>query len=155
VNIDEQVTYLMQGTNYGDDEIKNSMTAELKQRLVEAEKEKRPLRLYCGYDPTKVDLHLGHTITMRKLAQFQELGHDVTFLIGDYTALIGDPSDKDVTRPILTPEQVKENARTYSEQAFRILDPQKTKIRYNSEWLSKITFAELIRLASISPCSNF
>jgi tyrosyl-tRNA synthetase len=148
VNIDEQVTYLMQGTNYGDDEIKNSMTAELKQRLVEAEKEKRPLRLYCGYDPTKVDLHLGHTITMRKLAQFQELGHDVTFLIGDYTALIGDPSDKDVTRPILTPEQVKENARTYSEQAFRILDPQKTKIRYNSEWLSKITFAELIRLAS-------
>ncbi len=148
MNIDEQVTYLMQGTNYGDDEIKKSMTAELKQRLVEAEKEKRPLQLYCGYDPTKVDLHLGHTITMRKLAQFQELGHDVTFLIGDYTALIGDPSDKDVTRPILTPEQVKENARTYSEQAFRILDPQKTKIRYNSEWLSKITFAELIRLAS-------
>jgi tyrosyl-tRNA synthetase len=148
VNIDEQVTYLMQGTNYGDDEIKNSMAAELKQRLVEAEKEKRPLQLYCGYDPTKADLHLGHTVTMRKLAQFQELGHEVTFLIGDYTALIGDPSDKDVTRPILTPEQVKENARTYSEQAFRILDPHKTKIRYNSEWLSKITFAELIRLAS-------
>jgi tyrosyl-tRNA synthetase len=148
VNIDEQVTYLMQGTSYGDDEIKKAMTAELKQRLVEAEKEKRPLQLYCGYDPTKADLHLGHTVTMRKLAQFQELGHDVTFLIGDYTALIGDPSDKDVTRPILTPEQVKENARTYSEQAFRILDPQKTRIRYNSEWLSKITFAELIKLAS-------
>jgi tyrosyl-tRNA synthetase len=148
VNIDEQVTYLMQGTNYGDDEVKNAMTVELKQRLVEAEKEKRPLQLYCGYDPTKADLHLGHTVTMRKLAQFQEIGHDVTFLIGDYTALIGDPSDKDVTRPILTPEQVKENARTYSEQAFRILDPQKTRIRYNSEWLSKITFAELIRLAS-------
>jgi tyrosyl-tRNA synthetase len=87
-------------------------------------------------------------VTMRKLAQFQELGHEVTFLIGDYTALIGDPSDKDVTRPILTSEQVRKNARTYAEQAFRILDPQKTKIRYNSEWLSKITFAELIRLAS-------
>jgi tyrosyl-tRNA synthetase len=148
VNNEEQVTYLMQGTSYGDDEIKKAMTAELKQRLLEAEKEKRPLQLYCGYDPTKADLHLGHTVTMRKLAQFQELGHDVTFLIGDYTALIGDPSDKDVTRPILTQEQVKENARTYSEQAFRILDPQKTKIRYNSEWLSKISFAELIRLAS-------
>ena len=148
MNIDEQVTYLMQGTEYGDDEIKNAMTAELKQRLLDAKKEHRPLQLYCGYDPTKADLHLGHTLTMRKLAQFQELGHEVTFLIGDYTALIGDPSDKDVTRPILTPEQVRENARTYAEQAFRILDPQKTKIRYNSEWLSKITFAELIRLAS-------
>jgi tyrosyl-tRNA synthetase len=148
VNIDEQVPYLMLGTEYGDDEIKKAMTSELQQRLVEAEKENRPLRLYCGYDPTKADLHLGHTVTMRKLAQFQELGHEVTFLIGDYTALIGDPSDKDVTRPILSPEQVRENARSYAEQAFRILDPQKTKIRYNSEWLSKITFAELIRLAS-------
>lgn len=148
MNIDEQVIFLMQGADYGDEDIKRAMTAELRQRLVEAEKENRPLRLYCGYDPTKADLHLGHTVTMRKLAQFQELGHEVTFLIGDYTALIGDPSDKDVTRPILTPEQVHENSRTYAEQAFRILDPQKTKIRYNSEWLSKITFAELIRLAS-------
>ena len=148
MNIDEQVIFLMQGADYGDEDIKRAMTAELRQRLVEAEKENRPLKLYCGYDPTKADLHLGHTVTMRKLAQFQELGHEVTFLIGDYTALIGDPSDKDVTRPILTPEQVRENSRTYAEQAFRILDPQKTKIRYNSEWLSKITFAELIRLAS-------
>lgn len=148
MNIEEQVTYLMQGTDYGDAEVKSAMTAELRTRLEEANKEKRPLKLYCGYDPTKADLHLGHTVTMRKLAQFQELGHEVTFLIGDYTALIGDPSDKDVTRPILSAQQVKENARTYAEQAFRILDPQKTKIRYNSEWLSKISFAELIRLAS-------
>jgi tyrosyl-tRNA synthetase len=148
VNIEEQVNYLMQGTDYGDEEVKRAMTLELRTRLEEAKKEKRPLRLYCGYDPTKADLHLGHTVTMRKLAQFQELGHDVTFLIGDYTALIGDPSDKDVTRPILSPQQVQENARTYAQQAFRILDPQKTRIRYNSEWLSKITFAELIRLAS-------
>ena len=148
MNIKEQVTYLMQGTDYGDEEVKKAMTSELRSRLQEAEQEKRPLKLYCGYDPTKADLHLGHTITMRKLAQFQELGHEVTFLIGDYTALVGDPSDKDVTRPILSPQKIKENARTYEEQAFRILDPKKTKIRYNSEWLSKLSFAELIKLAS-------
>lgn len=148
MNIEEQVTYLMQGTDYGDEEVKKAMTSELRSRLQEAEQERRPLKLYCGYDPTKADLHLGHTITMRKLAQFQELGHEVTFLIGDYTALVGDPSDKDVTRPILSPQKIKENARTYEEQAFRILDPKKTKIRYNSEWLSKLSFAELIKLAS-------
>ena len=122
------------------------MRQELHDRLVQAEKEKRPLKVYCGYDPTKADLHLGHTVTMRKLRQFQELGHEVTFLIGDYTALIGDPSDKDVTRPILTKEEIQENANTYAEQAFRILDPEKTVIRYNSEWLSKLNFAQIIRL---------
>jgi len=138
----------MQGTEYGDDQIKQAMTVELKERLILAHQNKRPLKIYCGYDPTKADLHLGHTLTMRKLRQFQELGHEVTFLIGDYTALIGDPSDKDVTRPILTSEQVKANALTYAEQAFRILDRDRTIIRYNSEWLSKISFAELIKLAS-------
>ncbi|HAF63003.1 MAG TPA: tyrosine--tRNA ligase [Anaerolineaceae bacterium] len=148
MNIDDQVALLMQGTEYGDDEIKESMREELKQRLNQAEKENRPLRIYCGYDPTKADLHLGHTVTMRKLRQFQELGHHVIFLIGDFTALIGDPSDKDVTRPILTREQVEKNAHTYAEQAFRILDPQKTEIRYNSEWLSKLGFADLIKVAS-------
>ena len=136
----------MQGTEYGDEEIKKAMRQELHDRLVQAEKEKRPLKVYCGYDPTKADLHLGHTVTMRKLRQFQELGHEVTFLIGDYTALIGDPSDKDVTRPILTKEEIQENANTYAEQAFRILDPEKTVIRYNSEWLSKLNFAQIIRL---------
>jgi len=148
VNIDEQVALLMQGTEYGDEEIKKAMGEELKQRLVQAEKENRPLRIYCGYDPTKADLHLGHTVTMRKLRQFQELGHHVIFLIGDFTALIGDPSDKDVTRPILTPEQVEKNALTYEEQAFRILDPEKTEIRHNSEWLSKLGFSDLIKVAS-------
>jgi tyrosyl-tRNA synthetase len=148
VNIDQQVAYLMQGTEYGDDTIKQVMAAELKERIIEAEKEKRPLRIYCGYDPTKADLHLGHTVTMRKLAQFQELGHEVTFLIGDYTALIGDPSDKDITRPILKLEEIQANSQTYAEQAFRILDPKKTKVRYNSEWLSKLTFAEIIKLTS-------
>ena len=148
MNIDQQVNYLMQGTEYGDKEIRRVMGAELKQRLTEAQNEKRPLKIYCGYDPTKADLHLGHTVTMRKLAQFQELGHEVTFLIGDYTALIGDPSDKDITRPILSDEEVRANGLTYAKQAFRILDPEKTKIRYNSEWLSKLTFAEIIKLAS-------
>lgn len=148
MNIDEQVEYLMQGTEYGDETLAKTMAAELKQRLMEVEKEGRPLRVYCGYDPRKADLHLGHTVPMRKMRQFQELGHEVTFVIGTYTSLIGDPSDKDKLRPQLTQEEVEYNARTYAEQAFRILDPKKTKIRYNAEWLSKITFEELIRLAS-------
>lgn len=148
MNIDEQVEYLMRGTEYGDEELKKAMTEELRQRLMEAEKEGRPLRVYCGYDPRTADLHLGHTITMRKLRQFQELGHEVTFLIGTYTSLIGDPSDKDVLRPQLTPEEVERNARTYAEQAYKVLDREKTIIRYNAEWLSKLTFADLIHLAS-------
>ena len=135
MNIDDQVALLMQGTEYGDDEIKQVMAAELRERLIQAQEENRPLKVYCGYDPTHTDLHLGHTVTMRKLRQFQELGHEVTFLIGDYTALIGDPSDKDVTRPVLQPADIRKNAETYAQQAFRILDPQKTIIRYNSEWL--------------------
>lgn len=124
------------------------MRRELRERLIEAEKQGRPLRVYCGYDPRTTDLHLGHTITMRKLRQFQELGHDVTFLIGTFTSLIGDPSDKDKAREQLTMEQVHENARTYAEQAFKILDRDLTRIRYNDEWLSKLDFADIIRLAS-------
>lgn len=146
MNIEEQVELLMQGTEYGDDETKKAMTTELRQRLVDAQKEGRPLRVYCGYDPTSTDLHLGHTITMRKLRQFQDLGHDVTFLIGSYTALVGDPSDKNKARPILTEEQVAHNAQTYAEQAFRVLDREKTKIRYNGEWLSELSLIDLIRL---------
>lgn len=136
----------MQGTEYGDEELKQAMTNELRQRLLDAQKEGRPLRVYCGYDPTSTDLHLGHTITMRKLRQFQDLGHEVTFLIGSYTALVGDPSDKNKARPILTEEQVAENAQTYAEQAFRVLDREKTKVRYNGEWLSKLSLVDLIRL---------
>ncbi len=146
MSVDEQVALLMQGTDYGDDELRAVMQQELRQRLLEAEREGRPLRVYCGYDPTSTDLHLGHTITMRKLRQFQDLGHEVTFLIGTYTALVGDPSDKNKARPVLTEAQVAENARTYAEQAFRVLDREKTKIRYNGEWLSKLTLVDLIRL---------
>jgi tyrosyl-tRNA synthetase len=148
MNIDEQVTWLMQGVEYGDEALRRAMETELRERLIEAGKEGRPLRVYCGYDPRRADLHLGHTVTMRKLRQFQDLGHEVIFLIGTYTSLIGDPSDKDVLRPRLTPEEVAENARTYAEQAFRVLDPQKTVVRYNAEWLSKLDFADLIQLAS-------
>jgi len=146
MNMEEQVELLMLGTEYGDEDLKKAMTNELRQRLIDAEKEGRPLRVYCGYDPTSTDLHLGHTITMRKLRQFQDLGHDVTFLIGSYTALVGDPSDKNKARPILTEEQVAHNAQTYSEQAFRVLDPAKTKVRYNGEWLSELSLVDLIRL---------
>ena len=146
MNIEEQVELLMQGTEYGDEDLKKAMTTELRQRLLDAQKEGRPLRVYCGYDPTSTDLHLGHTITMRKLRQFQDLGHEVTFLIGSYTALVGDPSDKNKARPILTEEQVAHNAQTYSEQAFRVLDHEKTKVRSNGTWLSELSLLDLIRL---------
>ena len=144
LSIDEQVAILMQGTEYGSEELRQSMENELRERLQEG----RPLRVYLGVDPRTTDLHLGHTVPMRKLRQFQELGHDCTFLIGNFTSLIGDPSDKDQTRPQLTPEEIERNAQTYAEQAFKILDPEKTHIRYNAEWLSKLTFADVIKLAS-------
>ena len=146
--LDEQLDVLMSGAEYGDPEITNTMRRELRERLIEAENEGRPLRVYCGYDPRTADLHLGHTISMRKLRQFQEFGHDVTFLIGTFTSLIGDPSDKDKAREQLTREQVEENARTYTEQAFKILDPELTRVRQNDEWLSTLDFADIIRLAS-------
>ena len=142
--VDEQVAILMQGAEFGDPQIYQVMEAELRERL----QERRPLRVYCGYDPTAPDIHLGHTVTMRKLRQFQDLGHEVTFLIGTFTGLVGDPSDKDTTRPQRTPEELMANATTYAEQAFKILDRSKTLIRYNADWLSKLTFADTIRLAS-------
>ena len=148
MTIDEQVTYLMQGADYGDEQVKKAMAEELKDRLIEAQKENRPLRIYCGYDPTAPDLHLGHTVTMRKLRQFQELGHDVIFLIGDFTTLVGDPSDKDKLRPQLSPEEIARNANTYAEQSYKVLDPEKTIIRNNAEWLSKLSFEDLIRLSA-------
>lgn len=146
--IDEQVDILMSGTDYGDPQTKEAMRNELRERLVEAERQGRPLRVYCGYDPRTSDLHLGHTITMRKLRQFQEFGHDVTFLVGTFTSLIGDPSDKDKARAQLTRDEVEHNARTYADQAFKILDRDLTRVRHNDEWLSSLDFADIIRLAS-------
>lgn len=148
MTIDEQVEYLMQGADFGDASIAETMAVELKERLIESAKSGRPLRVYCGYDPTSTDLHLGHTVTMRKLRQFQELGHQVLFVIGSFTAMIGDPSDKDKLRKQLTHEEVMKNGRTYAEQAFRILDPEKTEVVYNHEWLGKLAFTDLIDLAS-------
>jgi len=146
MDIDQQISLLMQGTEYGDNELAAFMASELKHLLINAEKTKKPLNVYCGYDPTSSDLHLGHTITMRKLRQFQDLGHNVTFLIGSYTALVGDPSDKNKARPVLSQEQVGEYSRTYAEQAFRVLDQEKTKIRYNGEWLSELSLVDMIKL---------
>lgn len=148
MTIDEQVAYLMQGTEYGDAQIKQNMTEELRQRLHLARQQNRPLEVYCGFDPRTSDLHLGHTVPMRKMRQFQELGHHVTFVVGSYTALIGDPSDKDKLRPRLTIEEVEHNARTYAEQAFKILEKDKTTIRHNGEWLAKLTLLDLIQLGT-------
>lgn len=148
MNIEQQVSYLMRGTAYGDQAMYEAMKQELRMRLVESERTGRPLKVYCGYDPRTSDLHIGHTVTMRKLRQFQELGHHVIFLIGTYTALIGDPSDKDKLRAQLTPDEAKQNAESYAEQAFRILDREQTTIHYNAEWLASLTLKDLIHLAS-------
>jgi tyrosyl-tRNA synthetase len=148
MSVEDQVALLMQGAEYGDEQLMQAMQAELKQRLLESEKTGQPLRVYCGYDPTSPDLHLGHTVTMRKLRQFQDLGHEVTFVIGSFTALVGDPSDKDGARPRLSKEQIAAFAETYTEQAFKILDPERTNVRFNDEWLSQVTLEQFIDLAS-------
>ena len=150
-SVKEQLRVLMHGTEFGDETTRQTMERELRTRL----EEDRPLRVYCGYDPTKVDLHLGHTVTMRKLRQFQEFGHDVTFLIGSFTALIGDPSGADKTRPMLTPEEIEANAKTYTDQAFHILDAERTTIRFNEEWLSQLDFADVLRLTSQFTLAQF
>jgi len=116
--------------------------------LLKKLKENRPLKIKAGFDPTAPDLHLGHTVLINKLKTFQDLGHEVTFLIGDYTAMIGDPTGKSATRPPLSREQVEANAKTYQEQVFKILDPNKTKVRFNSEWFNQKSAADLIQLAS-------
>jgi len=122
----------------------------LEKKLAEAEKEGRPLRVKAGFDPTAPDLHLGHTVLLEKLRQFQSLGHQVVFLIGDFTGMIGDPSGKNETRPPLTREEVLENAETYKQQVFKVLDPARTEVRFNSEWLSGLDAADLIRIAAKS-----
>ena len=116
--------------------------------LLKKLKKNRPLKIKAGFDPTAPDLHLGHTVLINKLKVFQDLGHEVFFLIGDYTAMIGDPTGKSATRPPLSREQVLENAKTYQEQVFKILDPNKTKVVFNSEWFAQKTAADLIQLAS-------
>lgn len=148
MNIDDQVNMLMQGTEYGDEELKAAMGKELRARLEKAEAQGRKLRVYCGFDPRTSDLHLGHMVPIRKLHQFQQLGHEVIFLVGRYTSLIGDPSDKDKLRPQITLEEATANAETYAEQAFHLLDPSKTRIEFNDQWLAELTFKHLIDAAS-------
>lgn len=149
--VDEQMRVFMAGTEFGDDATRRVMERDLRARL----EEDRPLRVYAGFDPTKVDLTLGHAVPMRKLRQFQEFGHDVTFLIGNFTALVGDPTGRDTTRPVLTREQVAENAKTYTDQAFVILDRAKTKVAYNADWLDALGFADVLRLTGQYTVAQF
>jgi len=119
----------------------------VEEALLKRLKEDRPLKIKAGFDPTRPDLHLGHTVLMNKMRQFQELGHEVIFVVGDFTAMIGDPSGRSATRPVATREEILEGAKTYAEQAFKVLDPDKTKVVYNSEWLGEMQFDDVIRLA--------
>ncbi|HBY56950.1 MAG TPA: tyrosine--tRNA ligase [Candidatus Atribacteria bacterium] len=121
---------------------------ELIKKLERSREEKRPLRIKQGFDPNAPDIHLGHTVGLRKLRQFQDLGHDVYFLIGDFTGMIGDPSGRSATRKQLTEEEVKKNAETYKAQVFKILNPEKTKVVFNSHWLGKLSFAEVLKICS-------
>ena len=122
--------------------------SDLRERLEESRKAGRPLRVKAGFDPTAPDLHLGHTVLMRKLRHFQQLGHTVIFLIGDFTSLIGDPTGRNVTRKPLTREEIDKNAETYKAQVFRILDEKATEVRYNSEWLNKLGYEDTVRLTA-------
>jgi tyrosyl-tRNA synthetase len=121
---------------------------ELSRKVAASEREKRPLRVKAGFDPTAPDLHLGHTVLIQKLKHFQEAGHQVVFLIGDFTGMIGDPSGKSETRKALTREDVERNAATYKEQIFKILDPDRTEVRFNSEWLSPLRIEDMVRVAA-------
>jgi tyrosyl-tRNA synthetase len=139
---DEQLTYLKKGLS---DLIREE---DLRERIILRAKEGRPLRVKAGFDPTAPDLHLGHTVLLRKMKHFQDLGHQIVFLIGATTAMIGDPSGRNATRPPLTLEEIEANTETYKSQVFKILDPEKTEIRFNSEWLASLSFLDVIRLCS-------
>jgi len=140
--VDEQLDLLQKGA------AEIIRVSDLRERLEQSRRTGEPLRVKAGFDPTAPDLHLGHTVLMRKLKHFQDLGHQVIFLVGDYTSLIGDPTGRNVTRKPLTREQIDQNARTYTDQVFRILDRDRTEVRFNSEWLGKLTFEDIIRLAA-------
>ena len=146
--VERQHALIMRGTAYGDEGTRRAMDRELRERLTEALLADRPLRVYLGVDPTSPDLHIGHCVTLRKLALFQQLGHQSILLIGDFTGLVGDPSDKDSLRPMQAAETLERNAATYREQAFKLLDPERTEVRRNSEWLGRMSFGDVVRLAA-------
>ena len=138
MNLEEQIAELERGAH------EVLAAADLRKKLGRA----LPLRVKAGFDPTAPDLHLGHTVLLNKMRQFQQFGHEVTFLIGDFTGMIGDPSGRNATRPPLTPEEIQANADTYASQVFRILDRERTRIDFNSRWLSKLTSTEMVKLAA-------
>jgi tyrosyl-tRNA synthetase len=138
--VEEQLAYLKKGV------AEIIREEDLKSKLEQSAKTGNPLRVYLGVDPTAPDIHLGHTVVLRKLKHFQDLGHTAIFLIGDFSAMIGDPTGQSETRPPLTREQVDANAKTYLAQVFKLLDPQKTEVRYNSEWLEKLSSYDVVRL---------
>jgi len=140
--VDEQLDVIRRGT------VEIVPEEELVEKLKKSKEENKPLKIKLGCDPTRPDLHLGHSVILRKLRQFQDLGHEAILIIGDFTALIGDPTGQNETRPALTPEEIKENAKTYLDQATKILDEDKTTILYNSEWLGKMGFEDVIKLTS-------
>jgi tyrosyl-tRNA synthetase len=142
LSIDEQIAYLTKGT------VDVVRVEELRGKLERSAKTGKPLRVKVGFDPSAPDIHLGHTVVMRKMKHFQDLGHTVYFLIGDFTGLIGDPSGKSKTRPQLTREQIEENAETYKEQVFKILDPEKTEVPFNSSWLNNLNGEAMVRLTA-------
>src|SRR6185312_2369041 len=146
--VEEQLTYIKKGSS---EIVKES---ELRERLEKSRKSGMPLRVKAGFDPTAPDLHLGHTVLLRKLKHFQDLGHTVIFLIGDFTGMIGDPTGRSVTRPPLTPEELKRNAETYMEQVYKILSRQATELRFNNEWFGKMGAADWIRLAAKTTVSQ-
>ena len=142
LTLDEQIQYLLKGM------AEIIREEDLRQRLSGAAKQGRPLRVKVGFDPTAPDLHLGHTVILRKMKHFQDLGHTVIFMIGDATSLIGDPTGRNLTRPPMTREQIEANAETYKQQVFKVLDPDKTEIAFNSKWLMKLGYEDMIRLCS-------
>src|SRR6266540_6973699 len=139
MTIDEQLTYLRKGM------AEIIREEDLRERLIQAEKTGRKLRVKAGFDPTSPDLHLGHTVLLRKMKHFQDLGHTVIFLIGDMTGLIGDPTGRSATRPPLSPEDIMRNSKTYLGQVHKILAKSKTEVRFNSEWFDKLKSADWIK----------
>src|SRR5689334_17034178 len=138
--VDQQLAYLKKGS------AEIIREADLRAKLERSFKTGKPLRAKAGFDPTAPDLHLGHTVLLRKLKHFQDLGHTVIFLIGDFTGMIGDPTGRSVTRPPLTREQIAQNAETYKAQVFKILDPTKTVVDFNSRWFGKFSAEDFVRL---------
>jgi len=153
--VERQVSEILRGAAFGDEPTRRTMERELRERLTQSLRDGTPLRVYLGVDPTAPDLHLGHCVSLRKLRLFQELGHYAILLIGDFTGLVGDPSDKDSARPMQAEAVLARNAQTYQEQAFKLLDPARTEVRRNSEWLAGLTFADVIRLASHFTVAQF